>query len=163
MREVVGDLWSYVQTHAIAVPTNIGWTKDGRNVMGRGVAKQAAERYPGLASWYGAYCRERSVEAGVVSWSPVSDVAEIVLFPTKPLAADPALSWRGSASLWLVEHSAWQLYRLCASGGIHRSVALPLVGCGNGNLAEEDVLPLLRKILDDDRFLLVRQGKGSSS
>lgn len=132
--------------YLIVVPTNLGWTKDGKNVMGRGVAKQAAIRNKDLAEWYGAECKKHGKD------TPVLPYYRLLLFPVKPLnEAEPHLSWQGEADLALIERSTVQL---AARPGTER-VALPLVGCGNGRKKSGEVLPILQKYLTASRFLLV--------
>lgn len=150
-----GDLWDYAPTHWLVIPTNIGWTRDGRNVMGRGVAKQAAERVPALAQWYGELCRRRGAATAVAfnRWTISADeVYKLLLFPVKPLnLAAPWLSWQNRADLELIKRST---KLLSLAGTMLTPVALPLVGCGNGGLVQEDVLPILAAQLDDT-FTLV--------
>lgn len=54
IQEQAGDLWDYsARGEWIAITTN-GITKaNGQAVMGAGLAKQAATRYPDLPSWLG--------------------------------------------------------------------------------------------------------------
>lgn len=157
MREVYGNLWDYLPSHAVVVTTNVGWKKDGRNPMGRGVALEAAQRFPELPFWYGSYCFDNEGDVGVVSWKPnrTESIEEIILFPTKPFNCHkPYLSWKSESSLELIEESTIQLAR---NWPREKSVVLPLPGCGNGGRKEEEVLPILRKYLVDDRFVLVRK------
>jgi hypothetical protein len=150
MRTVTGDIWMYGHTHFITVPTNIGWTKGGLNVMGRGVAKQASQRCPDLTLWYGAECQKYREHTPILQYPG----RRLLLFPVKPLDVKaPWLSWHQQASLRLIEIGLPQLK------GIPGDIALPLLGCGNGKLDPADVMPLLEKYLDEDRFLLVRFDK----
>ncbi|KKL05766.1 hypothetical protein LCGC14_2602780, partial [marine sediment metagenome] len=136
--------------HLRVVPTNIGWRADGCNVMGRGVARQAAERCPELAEWYGGQCRKMS-KAGrtlLAYFKP----GDLVMLPVKPLdEIQPHLSWRGEADPVLVERSIMQL----AKTYFMRDVVLPLVGCGNGGLDPAVVIPVLKDYLRTDNFTLV--------
>ncbi len=155
-----GDLWDYLPSHAIVIPTNLGWTSSGSNVMGAGVAKQAAQRFGWLAGWYGAACKgdfHRHGNESVVRSICKGDGNWLILLPVKPLNTErPYLSWQGPATLDLVERSVRQLavHKPQEWGG--KKVALPLVGCGNGRLPRAAVLPILEHWLDD-RFVLVEQ------
>lgn len=161
MREGVGDLWSYLGSAWVVIPTNLGWTKEGLNVMGAGVAREAARRFPTLPHVYGIDCMHFKSEPRVVSYDVMLlpgmvRTGRVVCFPTKPLNVDaPHLSWRSPASLALIERSADQLAQMAQDHAAE--VALPLVGCGLGGLREVDVLPVLHKYLIQDRFILVRQ------
>jgi hypothetical protein len=150
MKEARGDIWDWLKDgYRVVIPVNIGWKLDGANVMGRGLAAQAAKRYPSLPAWWGAYCKKHRDRAGVTIYPE----APLLLFPTKPLNNEtPHLSWRSESSLRLVERSTAELLGLPKDW----KIALPLVGCGNGKLDPNDVLPILRQKLNEDRFVLVR-------
>ena len=63
MFETVGDIWEYGATGIIAITTNGSLTRDGRAVFGRGVAKQASLRYPGIAEKLGSLLAEKGNHA----------------------------------------------------------------------------------------------------
>lgn len=150
MRYVIGDIWDWHATHPIVVPTNIGWTRRGLNVMGRGVALQASMKFPYLSDWYGKACMAHR-EGTPVVYHPAY---RLLLFPVKPLdCARPWESWAADADHRLIERSAEQLSRFSDQLG---TIALPLVGCGNGGLLREDVVPILEEYLHDS-FVLVEQ------
>ena len=150
---MTGNIWDASADVAIVIPTNVGWKHNGENVMGRGVARQAATRYWALAEGYGYWCK---AEGDRLYERVEGDGRRLICFPVKPLALNPSMSWQQPADLHLLERSAVALAALS-----HRSVWLPLVGCGNGGLNPADVLPILERLLDD-RFTLVelsRAGK----
>ena len=162
MKVVRGDIWALARERhscAVVVPTNCGWTRSGANPMGRGVAQQAAALAgPELARWYGAYCRSHGAATPAVLWrgapSRGTGCPDLVLLPTKALTPEmPQLSWRGKSSLPLIERGLAQLSVMF--NGLDTEVLVPLLGCGSGGLAEEDVLPLMHRWLLSDRFMLV--------
>lgn len=123
--------------------------------MGAGLAKTAADKFPALPRWYGKRCKQFGERTAV---TPYFD-GRMFLFPTKPLDENqPWMSWQGKANLQLVARSAKQLAALLP---IVRKrlplarVAIPLVGCGAGDLRPAHVVPLLRKFLSDDFVLVV--------
>lgn len=145
------DIWRFYGHARVVIPTNIGWTHAGLNVMGRGLARQAVDRFPEIAREYGEHCQIMKENTGIWLCN-----GGLVLFPVKPLdKARPNMSWKQDASLELIERSTKQLASLSSNGAW--LTAVPLVGCGNGRLKEEDVLPILRRHLDDS-FILVRPG-----
>lgn len=149
IQAVRGDIWTYEPTHLLVIPTNIGWKANGQNVMGRGLALQAAGRYPDLASWYGLQCRTYKAHTPVMVYPD----APLILFPVKPLNVEqPSMSWKERATLALIERSASQLAAMPV-----RTVAVSMVGCGNGGLDMADVRPILDRHLSDGRFTLVLQ------
>lgn len=158
MREHTGDIWDWhAEKRMIVITTNIGWKTDGSCPMGAGIAKKAAELFPDLPAWYGARCRKFKADTAVCFYAP----ANFILFPTKPLnITAPWLSWRADASLELIARSALQLQKLAdiltERKFLFGEIALPLVGCENGNLERRDVTPILCKHLDD-RFVLVER------
>jgi hypothetical protein len=141
VREVRGDIWKWAEAnHAeVVIPTNLGWKADGSNVMGRGLALQCADRFPEVPAWYGAICQACGPFTPVV----IHPEHGLIFFPVKPLDCDePHLSWRQKASLSLIRQSAFQLSQLRLG-----PTAIPLVGCGNGGLSEQDVMPIVRDML----------------
>ena len=153
MRKARGDIWHWHDADWwIVIPTNIGWKRNGENVMGRGLAREAARRFDGLALWYGLHCRDHGASAGVVTWP----LHHLIMFPVKPLREDaPWLSWQQKADLGLIQRSAWELSQLKLRGFLQGApIAVPAVGCGNGRLKLEQVEPILAAYLDND-FTLV--------
>jgi hypothetical protein len=148
MRLVLGDLWDLHAAGAWAVvPTNVGWKSNGDNVMGRGLALEARQRWPDLPAWYGSACRRGLT--GIVYHVE----RRLVMFPTKPLLhrADPARSWAGRATLLQITRSAEQLRPWLGTSWAsqRREVVMPLVGCGNGGLRIKHVVALLQRTLGD--------------
>lgn len=142
------NLWDFDGYKVIS--TNLGWRRDGTNVMGRGVAQQAAARYPALAREYGQWCQDRQI-GGPGSF--LYYYKDLILVPVKKLnVKQPYLSWQQPASLSLIEVVVQEL----AGSYPGEEIALPALGCGNGQLSHAQVIPVLEKHLDD-RFILVNQ------
>ncbi len=147
MREVEGDLWDFHGIGAwVAITTNGAVRKDGGCVMGRGVAKEAAQRFPWLPTQLG----ERIRDAGnrVHRFSPI----RLFTFPVKH-------HWREPADLVLIEQSARELLGFIEDPGIAPAVQriyMVRPGCGNGQLQWEAVKPRIASILDD-RFIIVER------
>lgn len=133
------------------ITTNLGWKLNGENVMGAGVAKEAATRFPKLPKWYGTICQQIANGAAHhwITFAP-HDVAPVAgwlgCFPTKILDRQkPHLSWQRDSTLHCIERSCIELkaHHLDIIAG--KPVYLPLPGCGNGGLDPKDVRPLLLK------------------
>lgn len=140
LTRITGNLWDYHPDNWVVIPTNAGWRKNGDAVMGRGVAKQAAERVPQLPSLYGKTCREFKGYPFVASYP----LYKMIMFPTKPLLSlIPELSWQQPASLELIEHLLPSLLFLQT-----KDTYLPALGCGAGELTIAEVYPLLEKYLE---------------
>jgi hypothetical protein len=139
------DIWS-TDAQAICVTTNGCITYSGRGVMGRGVAKQAAVRFPRMERILGKHLRLHGNHVGVLRRE--LDEPVIVAFPVKQL-------WNEEASTSLIVQSVKELVALTDQEG-WTAVVLPRPGCGNGRLRWEAVKPLIESFLDD-RFLIVHQ------
>lgn len=151
IRAEYGDLWDYEETHLLVIPTNIGWTQGGANVMGRGLALQAAKKYPDFPLWYGKVCRQLGSLTPVLKYPK----APLIAFPVKPLnQKSPWFSWKSGADLRLIETSA-EILKSSATELGWEKVAVSMVGCGNGGLEMSEVRPILDRHLSDDRFVLV--------
>lgn len=148
-----GSIWAYENTHALVIPTNLGWRmRDQSNIMGRGLALQAAKKYPDFPIWFGRECAARREATPVL----VYPSAPLIAFPVKPLNAEaPWMSWKNKADLKLIERSAKQLAEL----KVERPIAVSMVGCGNGGLEMSDVRPILDRYLSHDRFTLILFGR----
>ena len=143
-----GDIWAFEKTHLIVIPVNVGYRRDGANPMGRGVAMEAARRYPEFPAWFGAKCMELGADTPVLRFPSTP----LLAFPTKPFnRANPAMSWKSKADLGLIERGVKQLSEWPGRD----LVATPMPGTGNGGLEMSDVRPILDKYLSDDRFILV--------
>lgn len=142
MREVAGDLWDFhARGEWVGVTTNGTTRLDGACVMGRGVALQAARRFPGLPYALGDRIQGRGAGPRVEVFLEY----RIVAFPVK-------YHWRDRASVRLIARSALELFDLLdrpRSASDLRTVYMPRPGCGNGGLRWEVVGPLLRVLLDD--------------
>ena len=149
MVETTGNLFDWLSTHALVIPVNIGWDRNGKNVMGRGVAKDAARLWPTLPTTLGNYHRRYREGSSILPVTVFDPYGEVYCFPVKPLAEQPWLSWKSPASLELIARSADELAIFWP-----RLVALPRVGCGNGGLSWTVVRPILGAILDD-HFVVV--------
>ncbi|MGB9082933.1 MAG: ADP-ribose-binding protein [Desulfuromonadaceae bacterium] len=141
MFETVGDIWEYAATGVVAITTNGSLTPNGRAVFGRGVARQAALRYAGLAEKLGRLLAEHGnhvfdLGGGIVSF-PVEE--------TPWSLPDPRIIARSAAELQLLaDRSGWE------------RIVVPRPGCGGGGLLWKEVQPLLVPCFDH-RFLVISQ------
>jgi hypothetical protein len=139
MFEAVGDIWNYADSAVIVITTNGSLTRDGRAIFGRGVARQAAGKYPDLARKLGSLLKNEG--------NQVFDLGNgIVSFPVEETP------W-SLPDLRIISRSAQELRQLADYSG-WRKVIVPRPGCGGGGLAWEDVRPLLSLWLDE-RFVVI--------
>ncbi|QOX77652.1 ADP-ribose-binding protein [Trichlorobacter lovleyi] len=139
MREMQVDIWSYQGQAIIAITTNGSITRDGRAIMGKGVARQAAERFPELRHQLGRLLQIRG-----------NHVHEIMLgLVSFPVEETPY----SLPELRLIRRSAEEL-RLLADQCGWTQVLVPRPGCGGGGMRWQEVKPLLEEFFDD-RFIVV--------
>ena len=152
MLETFGDLWDLAEQgcDALVITTNGYVRKDGRAVMGRGIAKEAADRFLELPAFLGSAIRREGNHCFLFAWQPY----DIVTFPVKPtFGPNHEPGWKVKAQLPLIEASAKELVTF-ADRYDWTDVLLPRPGCGNGGLKWAQVQPVLKDILDD-RFTAV--------
>lgn len=138
MIEAFGDLWDY-PADVICITTNGDVRTDGAAVMGRGVALQAAKRYPGIEYELGR--RIINGAGNHVLLIPSESLWLILAFPVKR-------HWYEKASPELIARSVAELRALIGDNS-NLTYVLPRPGCGNGQLAWADVRPLLLGLPDN--------------
>ena len=160
MRLYRGDIWDKLRLkHEIVIPVNIGWKKTGENIMGRGLAKQALERYPKIASFLGNYQRDfwehTHCPMGNYHWIIKYPWAPLTFFPTKPLLVEkPWLSWSQQSDEKMIKELLPHLPDYADRHGI-KKIAVPVLGAGNGGLDYGTMVNLIRDTVVDSRFVLV--------
>ena len=106
-------------------------------IMGAGLAKQFATRFPQALHAYRRACAHRLVRPGTcLYWrNPDRHAQDVLMFATKDHWRDPSL----------LEYIESGLPRLVDQLNRHDapSVAIPALGCGLGGLLWQDVRPLL--------------------
>ena len=142
MREIKGDLWDYHKAgYWIGITTNGYVNSRGEAVMGKGIAKQAALKFPTIKKKLGSAIK--TYGNNVLIFADI----RLFTFPVKH-------TWREVANFDLIINSCYQLLGFLnnSEGGIE--VALPQPGCGNGQLDWEIVKAVIEPILGD-RVLIV--------
>ena len=167
MLRAYDNIWDWYDLgHWIVIPTNIGWTATGANVMGRGLAFDANKKFPGLAATYGEFCQDNRDSACVLILIDL----KLILFPTKPLnKSQPHLSWQHGSTIETIKnslddllfglsektHSDESLFEWMQDD--RKCIVFPLVGCGNGGLSPQVVVPILEEALPGNLFVLCTQ------
>lgn len=129
---IQGDVWQ-TQCEAIVIPVNtVG-------AMGAGLAKQAAQRFPGCITLYRHECG-----MGVLGFP--GNAARITLEGTRPilLGVTTKRHWKDPSELDWIKSGVTNLVDLVAIRQIE-SCAIPALGCGYGQLNWDDVLPLIKE------------------
>ena len=154
MIELFGNMWDFDNTYIKCITTNGTITKDGRNVMGGGCAREAAERYPELPSIVGEFIQNHGnkffpARFGGGRFSSNQPNC-ILIFPVKHQV------W-ANADINLIVESCHKLmefadtYLVISNGNYDgkTKILLPRPGCGSGGLDWKDVKPIIEPILDD--------------
>lgn len=141
MKYATGDLFSY-PTEVIVIPTNGVVKRNGTAVMDKGVALQAAKRWPQLPIDQGESLTRAPTCVNIFKY----DEKYVITFKTKG-------HWKDDSLLSMVEKSA-QLLKTTIDYWDFETVVLPRVSCGEGHLTWDQVEPILSKYLDD-RFVVV--------
>jgi len=136
-------MWSvFDDADLFLITTNSTIRRDGALVMGRGIARQARDRFPGLAAVLGRQilsCCGNQGEYGLLV-SPHWPEAKLGAFQVKRHFSQPA-------DLDLIRHSTAALCAWCTEHP-QALVHLNLPGVGNGRLQREDVLPIIAQLPD---------------
>ncbi len=107
-------------------------------VMGKGVAKEFANRFPNLLREYKLKCSTKELDIGrnyVYEIPNYNKTKYIVNFPTKK-------HWRNDSKLEYIEKGLNDLVKVIKDFEI-KSIVMPALGCGNGKLDWEVVKPLI--------------------
>lgn len=141
MKEIRGDLWDFLGQAVVVITTNGAVSRKGEASMRRGCARQARERFPGIARVLGGLIR---------AWgNHVHDLGGgLVSFPVEESPFE-------NPDLVLIERSARELVALADEKGWKR-VVVPRPGCGTGGLGWQEVQPILARHFDE-RFEVIAQ------
>jgi O-acetyl-ADP-ribose deacetylase (regulator of RNase III)/uncharacterized protein YwgA len=107
-------------------------------VMGKGIALQFKQTYPGNFKEYEKACRRHEVSTGKIFVYPTGallGVKYIINFPTKK-------HWKEKSEIGYIRNGLDNLIEVIKDYSIH-SIAIPPLGCGNGGLNWRDVRPLI--------------------
>jgi hypothetical protein len=132
--EKVGNFWKENYDYYI-VTVNGTVKRDGSAVMGRGVAREAAQLYPQLPYQLGQMIKTHGSKLFIFAGFK----QRIMTFPVK-------YEWFQKADLELIKRSTEELKEELRP---HLTFALPRPGCGNGQLSWEVVKPIVEGLPDN--------------
>lgn len=108
-------------------------------VMGKGLAKEFKRIYPDMFEVYQKFCEDGTLTVGKLQVYKTPN-KWILNFPTKA-------NWRSPSKLEYIEQGLEKFVAHYERLGI-KSIAFPMLGCGNGGLSwEDEVKPLMEKYL----------------
>jgi O-acetyl-ADP-ribose deacetylase (regulator of RNase III) len=108
-------------------------------VMGKGLALAFRQRFPAMYADYRTRCRAGAVHLGQPYLVVQAPPPWIINFPTKG-------HWRARSRLLDIEAGLEYLVRHAPTWGM-TSLAVPALGCGAGQLAWDEVEPILIRAL----------------
>lgn len=147
MREEFGDFWAFLgDIHVIT--TNGTLKNNGTCVMGRGIAREAKIRFPGIDKTLGREIRNHGNKVHKLGCWTRADGAifNIMSFPVKH-------QWFEQADIELIKDSA---ARLAYEVTNEKRIIMVRPGCGNGGLHWDTVKPEIEDYLDN-RFVIVER------
>lgn len=144
MKEITGNLWDFISKPnvVICITTNGFVKRNGQAVMGRGCAKELADKVSHFPAMLGQAIQKNGNVVQAFGATIDCITTQIITFPVKH-------KWFDNADLLLIEKSAKEL-KLFADKYNDHTFYLPRPGCGNGNLRWEDVKPVIENILPDN-------------
>jgi len=151
MKEIKGNIFEQLDADAICVTTNGIVKANGELVMGAGIAKQFAMKWPQLPAIFGKIVAKYGNVLQQTMPGDIKEAITIIAFPTKN-------HWRDPSDMALIKQSAIKLREWAdefeEQTDKKPKVVLPRPGCGLGGLKWEDVKRVIEPILDD-RFYII--------
>lgn len=145
MHIVKDDIWEYLEKGwHIIVPTNGHVNKDGKAVMGKGIAYQAKMLIGGMETALGNLIKKHGNHVFYF------ERQKLITFPTKH-------HWKQPADIDLIAESCEKL-KVLMKDRPNIKVAMPKVGCGNGKLEWDKVASIIQANFGqfpESRFLIV--------
>lgn len=145
MIEIFGDIWDLIEDNdfdGLVITTNGYVKKNGKAVMGRGIALEAAKRCKSLPYRLGNNILDYGNH--VFAWNAKHLFEQtLITFPVKH-------NWWEKADIHLIRSSISELKDEVDNRRL-KKVIMPRPGCGNGKLSwDDEVKPFIEKL--DDRF-----------
>jgi len=128
MKILVGDILQSKAQTLINTVNCVG-------IMGKGIAQEFKNRFPAMFEDYAARCERKEVKPGVPYLYKTLFPPQIINFPTKD-------HWKSVSRITDIEHGMQLLLSQYKEWGI-TSLAIPPLGCGNGQLEWKAVGPLI--------------------
>lgn len=148
MKEINGDIWE-ADLNLICVTTNGMVDTKGKAIMGKGIAKQAADRCPRIKEVIGSHILHFGNTPRLYRNYPLLKERYIITLPTKN-------HWRDCSDINLIEKSITAVLKIVDDNPNFRRIGMTRPGCGNGGLNWNIVKSFIKPLLDD-RFIVFHQ------
>ncbi len=133
MEVLIGDIFNSKTQTLINTVNCVG-------IMGKGIAAEFKKRYPGMYEDYISRCQRGEIKPGIPYLFKTSLFSpQVINFPTKS-------HWRAASRVEDIEKGLKILVSKYKEWNVE-SIAVPPLGCGNGQLLWETVGPLIYKYL----------------
>ena len=131
MKILIGDIFNSETQTLVNTVNCVG-------IMGKGIAAEFKKRFPDMFKDYVIRCERKNVKPGIpFLFKDGLFPPQIINFPTKT-------HWRAASHITDIEKGLKILSEKYKEWGIE-SIAIPPLGCGNGQLLWESVGPLIYK------------------
>ena len=138
MIDKAGDLWSEPADFRV-ITTNGSIRRNGQAVMGRGCAKEAAEKFPNLPRLLGSELARKGNVVHFFAREYLNSAFGLFTFPVKH-------QWMETADPRLIARSVADFQRHLLESATY---VMPRPGCGNGKLPWAQVRSLLAPLPDN--------------
>ena len=108
--------------------------------MGKGIALEFKKRYPAMYDRYRQLCKNGLIQTGKLWLYKADDGKWILNFPTKR-------HWRNPSKVEYIEQGLDKFVKTYKEKGII-SIAFPMLGCSNGGLDKNEILPIMQIYLE---------------
>ncbi len=137
-----GNMWDvFGHTDLFLITTNPVVRKDGKAVMGRGIALEIAKKFPEVPKSFGQVLENTEADRDGCNWICTIDGQMIGYFMVKD-------HWAAPADLAIIQRSTDSLMNWLDQDTLSR-VDLNFPGIGNGKLKREQVLPIIEQLPDN--------------
>lgn len=131
-----GNIWDdFDELDYICITTNSILKTNGELVMGKGIAKQAANHCPHLPTIFGQLIKLKNKENSIYG----------LLAYQKYIAFQTKIDWKNTSPLYVIANSLDKLTRLALKYP-NKVFGLPYPGINNGGLTKDQVYPLLKQL-----------------
>lgn len=148
-------MWDvFGKTDLFLLTTNPIIRKDGAIVMGRGIAKEAAIRFPDLPFTMAIRYKQNKHEQQYVDPLNTYNVGFVNRYEGQLIGWFMVKDhWKEAAKLEIIEQSVRELIRIAnwqnTGNRLLSRIDLNFPGIGNGKLKREDVLPIIQQLPDN--------------
>lgn len=143
--ETIRDIWStYIPDRYLwrCIPTNGCLKRNKQAVCGKGLAKDAADRFPQFPVLLGESIRNQGNKLAIFS------EIKLIAFPTK-------YHWKDKADIELIKTSMQQLVEFANKLPIEDLILLPRPGCGLGGLEWPEVKRIIYPYLNVNQNIVI--------